>query len=105
MSNVVLGIDIGVAGAVALLGADGSLLAVDGMPVLRDATGELGDWLRDRKNRRTIPYRLEQCGYVPIRNDAAKSGLWVIGDTRQVIYAKSELAIRDRLRAAKALLQ
>jgi hypothetical protein len=51
MSNVVLGIDIGVAGAVALLGADGSLLAVDDMPVLRDGP----------KNRASI-CRLLACG-------------------------------------------
>src|SRR5205814_3609425 len=32
------------------------------------ATGEFGDWIRDRRNRRTIPHRLETCGYVPVRN-------------------------------------
>ena len=41
-------------------------------------------WLCDRKNRRQIPYRLEQCGYVPVRNDARDDGLWVINRTRQV---------------------
>ena len=50
-----------------------------------------------------IPYRMEQCGYVPIRNDAAKSGLWKINGTRQVIYAKDTLPIRDRLAAARRL--
>jgi hypothetical protein len=42
------------------------------------APSGLEDWLRDRKNRRAIPHRLEQCGYVPVRNDAAESGLFVI---------------------------
>jgi hypothetical protein len=46
---------------------------------------------------------MEQCGYVPIRNDAAKSGLWKINGTRQVIYAKDTLPIRDRLAAARRL--
>ncbi len=37
----------------------------------------LADWLKDRKNRRTIPHRLEKCGYVPVRNpDATSARLW-----------------------------
>src|SRR5262245_54289192 len=37
-------------------------------------------WLGDRKNRRLIPHRFEQCGYVPVRNPANKrDGLWAIG--------------------------
>jgi hypothetical protein len=35
------------------------------------------EWLHDRKNRRIIPHRLEQCGYVPVRNDAAVDGLFM----------------------------
>jgi hypothetical protein len=38
-----------------------------------------------------------------VRNDTAESGLWVINGTRQVVYAKTALSIRDRLRAAFAL--
>ena len=69
----------------------------------REAAGaEFGDWLRDRKNRRAIPHRLEHCGYVPVRNDAADDGLWKINGKRQVVYAKSELSISDRLKAARA---
>jgi hypothetical protein len=52
----------------------------------------LEDWIKDRKNRRAIPYRFEQCQYVPVRNTTAKSGLWVIGGVRQVIYAKEDLS-------------
>jgi hypothetical protein len=59
------------------------------------------DWLRDRKNTRRIPHRLEACGYVAVRNDDAKDGLWKIDGKRQVIYAKAELALRDRLHAAR----
>jgi hypothetical protein len=36
-------------------------------------------------------------------NDAAKDGLWVINKTRQVIYAKSSLSIRDKLGTAANL--
>ena len=64
---------------------------------------EIEGWLRDRKNRRLIPHRLEQCGYVPIRNDCNKIGLWVINGERQVVYAKNTLSIRDMLKAARKL--
>ena len=67
------------------------------------ASGEFQIWLRDRKNRRQIPYRFEQCGYVPVRNDAAKSGLWVINGVRQAVYARASLSLRDRLAAARRL--
>ena len=41
------------------------------------------DWLSERKNRRVIPHRLESAGYVPVRNDAAKDGLWKLDGRRQ----------------------
>jgi hypothetical protein len=70
------------------------------------ATGkEIETWLRDRKNRRVIPHRLEKCGYVQVRNDTAKDGLWKVNGTRQVIYGKSALPARDRVKAAGNLLQ
>jgi len=71
--------------------------------IARAATGDFEAWIRDRKNRRAIPHRLERCDYVPTRNDAAKDGLWKIGGTRQAVYAKSTLSLRDRLRAASGL--
>jgi hypothetical protein len=67
------------------------------------ADGDFEEWIRDRRNRRVIPHRLEKCGYVPVRNDAADSGLWVINGKRQVIYAKAALPIRDRIQAAQEL--
>ncbi|WP_271577965.1 primase-helicase family protein [Bradyrhizobium sp. CCBAU 11361] len=56
-------------------------------------------WLGDRKNRRQIPHRFEQCGYVVVRNNT-RDGLWVINRRRQVIYARANLPLRDRLAAA-----
>jgi hypothetical protein len=44
---------------------------------------------------------LESCDYVTVRNDAAKDGLWKLRDRRQVIHAKAELSLRDRIRAAQ----
>ena len=70
---------------------------------LETSNADFATWLRDRKNRRAIPHRLERCGYVQVRNDVAGSGLWVVRGVRQVIYAKAELSLRDRFAAAKAL--
>lgn len=66
--------------------------------------GDFAEWLRDRKNRRAIPHRLEKCGDVPVRNDTADDGLWVINNKRQAVYAKSSLSIRDRFQAARILM-
>jgi hypothetical protein len=60
-------------------------------------------WIKDRRNRRQIPHRMEQCRYVPVRNDAAKDGLWVIGGSRQVVYAKTELSLHNQIKAARQL--
>src|SRR5262245_4021477 len=60
-------------------------------------------WLNDPKNRRVIPHRMETCGYVRVRNDAAKDGLWKIAGKRQSIYARGELSIRDQIEAASSL--
>ena len=67
---------------------------------------DLYDWLKDRKNRRVIPHRLEKCGYVPVRNDAdTHDGQWKVAERRQTIYAKKALSLRDQLRAARALIK
>jgi len=63
------------------------------------------EWLRDRKNSRAIPHRLEKCGYVNIRNDVAKDGLWRLDGRRQAIYARIDFSIRERLAAAKQLAE
>lgn len=67
------------------------------------ATGDIRDWLRDRKNRRAIPHRLEKCGYVAVRA-ATQAGLWIINGTRQVVYARSCLPLNDQLKAAQELV-
>jgi hypothetical protein len=67
------------------------------------APEDFQNWLRERKNRRQMPYRFEQCGYVPVRNNAASDGLWKVRGKRQVVYAKASLSLRDRLAAAGRL--
>jgi hypothetical protein len=68
------------------------------------ADAETALWVRDRKNRRVIPHRLESCGYEPVRNDDAKSdGQWKIDGKRQTVYVRNDLSIRDRLAAVRLL--
>lgn len=62
---------------------------------------DIGIWLRDRKNRRQIPHRLEEVGYEQVRNDGARDGLWKVSGHRQAIYARREMQQRDRIRAAQ----
>jgi hypothetical protein len=59
---------------------------------------------RRSPKRPSDPTRLEDCGYVAIRNNGAKSGLWVVDGKRQVIYAKANVPLRERyvLAAARA---
>jgi hypothetical protein len=67
------------------------------------ANGAAAEWLSDRRNRRSIPHRLERCGYVSVRDVGSKEGLWIIGKVRQRIYAKSSLTPTERLQAAREL--
>jgi hypothetical protein len=71
--------------------------------IANEATGGFVTWLLERKNRRLIPHRMEQCGYVPVRNETNKEGNWKVHGARQVIYAKNTLSIRDRFEAARNL--
>ena len=64
---------------------------------------EFSAWLKDRKNPRQVPHRLETAGYVAVRNPTAKDGLWRVDGRRQVVYARHDLAPPDRLRAAQKL--
>jgi hypothetical protein len=67
------------------------------------ANGEIAEWLLNRRNRRALPHRLERCGYVSVRNPDAGDGYWVIGGSRQPVYAKASLPQQDQLRAARKL--
>ena len=58
-----------------------------------------GEWLRDGKNARRIPHRLEESGYVAVRNTGDQDGLWKVGGRRRAVYAKAELTLRARAEA------
>ena len=68
-----------------------------------DTGSDIAVWLADRRNRRTIPYRLERVGYTVVRNDDAKDGDWRVGGAPTAIYAKADLSEAARQRAAAAL--
>ena len=74
---------------------------------LTDRAAEIGaaaaEWLMEPKNRRSIPHRMERCGYVPVRNPDADDGRWKRQDKRLVIYAKARLSLRDQITAARRL--
>jgi hypothetical protein len=82
--------------------APGRIRCVDGLE--RVERGSFLEWLQDRRNSRAIPHRLEKCGYVMARNDAAKDGRWKAGSTRVTIYAQAKLSPRDRVIAVRMLL-
>ena len=67
------------------------------------ATGDIAEWLMNRKNRRALPHRLERCGYVSVRNPEAKDGMWKSKGERQIIYAKASLTPQERMAAARKL--
>ena len=59
------------------------------------------EWIRDRKNRKAINHRLENCGYRAVDNPVAKKdGMWRIDERRQMVYAIASLPLGEQLKAA-----
>jgi hypothetical protein len=73
--------------------------------VINAADPEFGRWLRERKNRRSIPYRFEKAGYVLVRRPGVDDGLWRVTGKKQVIYAKKELSLNEQILAAEELVR
>ena len=69
------------------------------------ADDAFAEWLKERKNRRIIPRRLEDAGYLSIHNPDAQGGLWNINNRRQAVYGRRELSERDRLLAVRELVR
>jgi hypothetical protein len=59
----------------------------------RQAFG-LANFLTELKSRRSVAHRMQQQGYVPVRNQDSKDGLWSIGGKRQSVYAQRQLDYR-----------
>ena len=86
-----------------VLDAIGNPLAITLETIKAGAPETLSLWLNDRKNRRVVPHRLEKCGYVSVRNEDAKDGLWKVHGKRQVVYCQKSLPLSAQLAAADAL--
>ena len=65
--------------------------------------GDFAMWIKDPKNRRAIPHRMEECGYSTVRNKNAKDGLWRINGRRQAVYAPSNLDLSEQIAEAEGL--
>ena len=66
---------------------------------------QLYEFLTDRRQRRTIPHRMEQCGYVPVRNTTSRDGAWSLRGKRQIMYGRRDLNLRDQLQAVADLVR
>jgi hypothetical protein len=72
--------------------------------LIAKAHGEIMEWLTDRRHRKSIPHRLDRCGYVKVHNpDAKDDGYWRIEGRRQPVYGKASLSAGERIKAAEAL--
>lgn len=67
------------------------------------ADDSLKGWLTDRKNRKQIQRRLNDCGYVQVRNQDADDGLWKLANKRQAVYARRDLLVRDQIAAVNEI--
>jgi hypothetical protein len=61
----------------------------------------LYDDLRDRKNRRAIPHKLERVDYIQVRNPDAADGAFKVFGMRRTVYAQRALPLSDQVRAAR----
>lgn len=68
------------------------------------SSSEFCAYLRERKNARALPFRLEECGYERVTNPAVKEGTWKFSWGRATIYALSTLSKSERVSAAKKLV-
>ncbi|WP_156406220.1 primase-helicase family protein [Hydrogenophaga sp. Root209] len=64
---------------------------------------DLASELKDRRNRRALPHKLERVGYVPVRNPDADDGLFKIQGKRQTVYAQRALTLASQIKAARAV--
>lgn len=68
------------------------------------AEGPFAAWLRDPKNARKIPHRMEAAGYDRARSEQS-DGRWKVGGKNLTIYVRRELSPRDRAAAVDAFIK
>src|SRR5262245_19668182 len=75
--------------------------AVTAADLIAKATGTLPEWLMSQVGRKAVRYRIENLGYVGVKNPDAKDGRWKIGEARQTVYVQTSLSLKERLEAAR----
>jgi hypothetical protein len=74
------------------------------IPQLRSlASYELGKWLDDTKHNTAVVEALAELDYTAVHKPNRKRGYWHINGHRLMIYAKRQLSLEARLKAARAL--
>ncbi|MGY4597724.1 hypothetical protein ACVWXL_005470 [Bradyrhizobium sp. GM22.5] len=82
---------------------------------------EFAQWIDDRDNRRAIPHKLEQCGYIRVPNPDNKQGVWTVKSWRweptskgnsiviitrkQAVYAKASLPYAEQIKAVRVMIK
>ena len=64
---------------------------------------KLRDWLNDSRNRRVISKHMKTAGYESVHNPDSDNGLWRINGVKQVVYAREEFTVAQRIDAARDL--
>jgi hypothetical protein len=77
------------------------VLTLDGLTP--HANPELVMWIRDRNNTRNVGRRLDECGYIPVRNSDEQSGRWKLGGARKTIFGRKDVSLDKRYAAAVEL--
>lgn len=64
---------------------------------------EFSAWLKDRRNSRAVRHKIDEAGFIAVRNEGASDGLWRMAGRRCAIYARRDLSTRDAIAAAMKL--
>jgi hypothetical protein len=67
----------------------------------RQAFG-IANFLTELKTRRNVQHRLQQHGYVAVRNQDRKDGLWLVDGRRQAVYAPRKSSYRTVVEALRS---
>jgi Family of unknown function (DUF5906) len=73
--------------------------------LLVNAPDDFRVWLQDRKNRKLLGKRLNDCDYAAFDNPDSKDCLWIIRGKRQVIYVRQGLTVTEAFTAVQRLRQ
>lgn len=87
------------------LGSPDAVIVQDLVDVCLDGDDQglvdLGTWLKDRKNARAVPHRMDSMGYTSVPNPDDKRGNWKVDGRQMAIYVKRSLPAVNRLAAAR----